>query len=60
MITSLLWEVSKTGDAYGIGTADFLALIVEEGVAEHGRPLLEGDVEHGNRLGVDAFAHGVR
>jgi hypothetical protein len=34
LITSLLWEVSKTGDAYGIGTADFLALIVE--------PLSEG------------------
>jgi hypothetical protein len=34
MITSLLWNVSKTGYAYGIGTPDFFALIVE--------PLSEG------------------
>ena len=50
MITSLLWTVSKIADADVIGAADLLALIVEEGTAEHGLPLLEGDVEHRNRI----------
>ena len=36
------------GDA--IGAADLLALIVEEGATEHCLPLLEGEVEHGNRI----------
>ena len=52
MITSLLWTVSKIADADVIGAADLLALIVEEGTAEHGLPLLEGDLAHGNRIVV--------
>jgi hypothetical protein len=37
-------------DTHVAGTADLFALIVEEGTAEQDLPLLEGDVEHGNRI----------
>jgi hypothetical protein len=40
MISSLFWTVSKIADTDVIGTADLLALIVEESTAEHGLPLL--------------------
>jgi len=52
MITSLLWNVSKIAGTHVIGAADLLALIVEEGTAEHGLPMLEGDLAHGNRIVV--------
>ena len=52
MIISLLWNVSKIAGTHVIGAADLLALIVEEGTAEHGLPLLEGDLAHGNRIVV--------
>ncbi|MFN9960548.1 MAG: hypothetical protein ACK55I_46290, partial [bacterium] len=45
----------KPADADVIGAADLLAVIVEEGTAEHGLALLEGDVEHGSRIGLGHF-----